>query len=354
MGYKIYINTLILYKFILRKENIVKKVLILTIIAIIIITLSLVGCIKKEALPEVVETITTETVVTDAPTPETEDTPEVGQGERIAPIIVFSSSDGRSSTVYICEPDGSDLEVLIDGGINTAPSWNREHSKIVFTSINPENGASSLYIFDTKSKSKTLLLERFSPRDPSFDPEGKTIVFADFLEEGTENLEIYTISIDGTSLSKLTDNPARDYFPKYSPDGKTIVFSSERDGNIQLYTMSSNGENTKRLIGDDFFNNNGSFSPDGLNIIFQSNRGGNFDLYKINSDGRGEIQNITNNSADDFDAFYSPDGSRIVYRSNKGSDDSMSYDIFVMAASGSNQMNITTDLKDTNEFGPSW
>lgn len=190
--------------------------------------------------------------------------------------------------------------------------------------------------------------------DPSFDPEGKKVVFADFSEEGTENLEIYTIDIDGANLSRLTDNPARDYFPKYSPDGKTIVFSSERDGNVQLYTMSSSGENAKRLIEDDFFNNNGSFSPDGLNIIFQSNRGGNFDLYKINSDGMGEIQNITKNSADNFEACYSPDCSRIVYRSNKGSDDSMSYDIFVMAASGSNQRNITPDLKDTNEFSPSW
>lgn len=331
-----------------------KKVLIFNIIIIFIITISLTGCIKKYTPPEVEETAIIETADatgspletedipdTDQEAPKTEDSPEISQGERMAPAIVFMSSSGNVSTIYICNPDGSGLKALIDGGIFTSPSWNKEHSKIVFTFINPKNGTSSLYIFDTESKGITLLLERFSPMDPSFDPEGKKVVFADFPEEGTENLEIYTIGIDGTNLRRLTDNQARDYFPKYSPDGKTVVFSSERDGNIQLYAMSGSGEDAKRLIEDDFFNNNGSYSPDGLNIIFQSNRGGTFDLYKINSDGRGEIQNITNNSADNFDACYSPDGSRIVYRSNKGSDDNMSYDIFLMAASGSNQINIT-------------
>ncbi|MFC2159590.1 TolB family protein [Actinomycetota bacterium] len=153
-----------------------KKILIFNIIIIIIITLSLVGCIKRETPSEVVKTATIETAdtsdsptetgdtpKTDQETPKTEDTAQMGQGGRVAPVIIFMSSDGNISTIYICEPDGSNLKPLIDGGIYTSPSWNKEHSKIVFTSINPENGASSLYIYDMQSKSKTLLLERFSP-----------------------------------------------------------------------------------------------------------------------------------------------------------------------------------------------
>ena len=180
------------------------------------------------------------------------------------------------------------------------------------------------------------------------------MVFADFVEDGYENAEIYTMGIDGSNLTKLTDNPSRDYFPRYSPDGKTIVFSSERDGNIQLYTMNNNGKNVKRLMENEFTDNSGSFSPDGLNIIFNSDRGGNSDIYTISSDGNGEVKNITNNSAGNYEALYSPDGSMIVYRSNKGLADNMSYDIFIMSANGSNQTDITPGLKDTNEFNPSW
>ena len=99
-----------------------KKVMIFNIITIIIITLSLTGCIKKGIPPEVIETATIETADVSDSLPDTENTPEMRQGERIAPIIVFSSSDGSSSTIYICEPDGSNLKALVDGGIYTAPS----------------------------------------------------------------------------------------------------------------------------------------------------------------------------------------------------------------------------------------
>jgi TolB protein len=118
--------------------------------------------------------------------------------------------------------------------------------------------------------------------------------------------------------------------------------------------MDVSGENVKRLMKNEFVDNIGSFSPDGLNIIFNSNRGGNSDIYAVSSDGSSEPKNLTNNSAGNYDACYSPDGSMIVYRSNKGLADEMSYDIFVMSADGSNQINITPGLSDTDEFSPSW
>jgi tol-pal system beta propeller repeat protein TolB len=332
-----------------------KKILILTIVLTIAASLLFTGCAKTETpiIDTSIKTIETDTKANTIS--ETESTPETSQETSFSPEIIFSSSDGSSvSKIYICNSDGSDLQALMESGINTSPCWNKEHSKIVFTSLDPANGISNLYIYDMKNKSKTLLLKRFSPRDPSFSPDGNTVVFADFTEEGTENSEIYTIGIDGSNLTKLTDNPARDYFPKYSPDGKSIVFSSERDGNIQLYTMNSNGENVKRLMKNGFTDNCGSFSPDGLNIIFNSDRGGNSDIYTISSGGTGEMKNITNNSAGNYEACYSPDGSMIVYRSNKGLADNMSYDIFVMSADGSNQTNIAPGLKDTDEFNPSW
>lgn len=331
-----------------------RKTLIFNILTIIIITLSLAGCAKKETPGIIVKTSTTETSVTSTSISEAAETSETSQMVSTTPEIVFSASNSGQSTIYICKPDGSNLTALLEGGIYTSPSWNKEHSKIVFTSIDPASGISSLYIFDMKSKSKTLLLERFSPRDPSFSPDDNIVVFADFAVDGFENSDIYTINIDGSNLNKLTDNPAKDYFPKYSPDGKTIVFSSERDGNIQLYTMDNAGENEKRLMENEFVDNIGNFSPDGHNIIFNSDRGGNSDIYKISSDGTGEPQNITNNSAGNYDACYSPDGNMIVYRSNKDLEDSMSYDIFVISSDGSNQVNITPDLKNTNEFSPSW
>ena len=324
--------------------------------AIIIISLSLAGCAKTATQAEIADIGTAEINSTSETASDTAADSETSQETTAAsvPEIVFYSSNNSTSNIYICNPDGSNLTKLIEGGINTSPSWNKEHTKITLNAIDAASGVSNIYIYDMQNKGRTLLIEGFSPRDPSFSPDGNTIVFADFAEEGTENSEIYTIGIDGSNLTKLTDNPAKDYFPKYSPDGKTIVFSSERDGNIQLYTMDSNGENVKRLMKNEYIDNIGSFSPDGLNIIFNSNRGGNSDIYSINPDGSGEPKNLTNNSAGNYDACYSPDGNMIVYRSNKGLSDSMSYDIFIMSAGGSDQLNITPELSDTDEFNPSW
>lgn len=339
-----------------------KKILILCFIAALILTLFLSGCAKAESPGTIVETATTEAIETSAAETsvattsgsQTEVTPETTLKADVVPEIVFSSSSDSQSTIYTCKPDGSSLASLMEGGIDTSPSWNREHTKIVFTSLDPANGVSNLYIFDMKSKSKTLLLKRFSPRDPSFGPDGNIVIFADFAVEGFENSEIYTIGIDGSNLIKLTDNPAKDYFPKFSPDGKSIVFSSERDGNIQLYSMNNGGGNVKRLMVNEFVDNSADFSPDGQYIIFDSNRGGNSDIYKISADGTGAVQNITNNSAGNYEPCYSPDGSMIAYRSNKDLKDNAAYDIFTMSEDGSNQVNITQALKDTNEFGPSW
>jgi len=343
-----------------------KKILFIVLAATFMITLSLAGCDKSVTTTKVSKTETTETVSTETAievtdttgTTAAETTTSISSTTEattaVAPEIIFSSLSGDKGIIYICNPDGSNLQKLIEGGINTSPSWNSQHSKIVFNSTDPASGIGGLYIYDIQTKSKTLLLNRFSPRDPSFSPDGNTIVFADFVQDGSENAEIYTVDIDGSNLTRLTVNPARDYFPKYSPDGKTIVFSSERDGNIQLYTMDSNGENVKRLMNNKFTDNVGSFSPDGLNIIFNSDRGGSSNIYSVSSDGTGEAKNITNNSADNYEACCSPDGAMIVYRSNKGLSDNMSYDIFVMSIDGSNQIDITPNLKDANEFNPSW
>jgi Tol biopolymer transport system component len=333
-----------------------KNVLIIILLISFITILS--GCVKSGVPDKTTETTgeVTETTELTSTTLQTEETPETSGQASLTDTgrIIFSSLDNDTGTIYICNPAGSNLEKLIEGGINTSPSWNKDHSKIVFNSIDPSSGAGGLYIYDMASKSKTLLYKGLSPMEASFSPDGSTLIFIDFPEENTENFEIYTINLNGSNLTRLTDNSARDYFPGYSPDGKIIVFSSERDGNIQLYTMDNSGQNVKRLMENSFTDNVGSFSPDGLNIIFNSDRGGSSDIYKINSNGSGEATNLTNNSAGNYEASYSPDGSMIVYRSNRGLPDDMSYDIFVMSSDGSNQTDITKILNKTNEFDPSW
>lgn len=59
--------------------------------------------------------------------------------------------------------------------------------------------------------------------------------------------EIYVMNADGTNAYNLTNHPASDITPVWSPDGTRIVFISERDGNLEIYVIDSDGNNLVRL-----------------------------------------------------------------------------------------------------------
>ena len=83
---------------------------------------------------------------------------------------------------------------------------------------------------------------------PSWSPDGKKIVFQSD-RDGDE--EIYIMNINGSEPKRLTSAPGRDAHPNFSPDGKTIVFQSNRmkeDAHIvELYTMNPNGSDQKQI-----------------------------------------------------------------------------------------------------------
>lgn len=92
---------------------------------------------------------------------------------------------------------------------------------------------------------------------------------------GTErdaNAEIYAVNVDGTVLTRLTEDPAEDAQPAWSPDGAKIAFASNRDGNFEIYVMSADGSDVERLTDDPGNDGFRAWSPDGATIAFSSDR----------------------------------------------------------------------------------
>src|SRR5678815_3646859 len=73
---------------------------------------------------------------------------------------------------------------------------------------------------------------------PRFSPDGRDVVYS-MAENG--NTDIYVVSASGGSPRRLTATPGADTSPSYSPDGRRIVFESDRSGNQQLYMMDADG-----------------------------------------------------------------------------------------------------------------
>ena len=137
-----------------------------------------------------------------------------------------------------------------------------------------------------------------------------------FVSNRLGNEEIYVMTQAGESgpVTNLTNNPARDWNPAWSPQGDRLIFNSDRDGRDTLYIMDADGTNVRPLFpGETFQDYDAAWSPDGSKIVFISNRATlGREIFIANSDG-SDVQPFTDDGKLKGDPVWSPDGEEIVY-----------------------------------------
>ena len=149
------------------------------------------------------------------------------------------------------------------------------------------------------------------------------------------HMDIFEANPDGTGLKRLTDAKGYDAEGSYAPDGKQIVFCSKRDGNLELYIMAANGSNVRKLTNaPNCYNGGPFFSPDGKRVIFRSDRKekDRLQIYVINADGTGEKALTSDDKWVYWAPFWYKDGKHIIYTAADHSDPTArpNYDLFWM------------------------
>ena len=190
-----------------------------------------------------------------------------------------------------------------------------------------------------------------------------------FSSDRDGNWEIYVMDADGGNQRRLTNNPGRDRSPSWSPDGKRIVFVSNKDGHVrndrptaEIYVMDADGGNQRNLTNNPDRDISPSWSPDGKRIAFVSDRavdGGeavhNYEIYVMDADG-GNLQRLTNNLTEDEYPSWSPDGKRIAFSARRDghfeNELGITYEIYVMDTDGENEQRLTENRN--NDWNPSW
>ena len=149
-----------------------------------------------------------------------------------------------------------------------------------------------------------------------------------------DDYDIYAVRIDGQEMQRLTSTPGYDAEATVSPDGKTIVWTSVKDGDLDLYAMNLDGTKTRRLTEEIGYDGGAFFSPDGRRIIYRGSRTDDYralQIYVMNADGSGKRQ-LTQGSGTSFAPSWNPDGHRIVYCSNSNApaDNRGNFDIYLL------------------------
>jgi Tol biopolymer transport system component len=222
--------------------------------------------------------------------------------------------------------------------------------------LSDRDGNNEIYVMSADGSNPTRLTNTPAPEDsPAWSPNGSRIVFVSGRDG---NNEIYVMNANGSRQTRLTDNPGNDFTPSWSPDGRRIVFSSTRDGNPELYVMNVDGSNPTRLTDNPAAEVLPAWSPDGRRIAFQSNRDGNFEVYVMSADGSSQTR-LTNSPNFDAGPTWSPDGTRLAYNSNDGSCppsgepcSGAGFEVYVMNTDGTGQRRLTNN--PGNDISYSW
>jgi TolB protein len=102
--------------------------------------------------------------------------------------------------------------------------------------------------------------------DPDVSSDGEWIIFAS--TQHREDADIYRKTIDGRVVTQLTSDPAQDVMPEIAPDGRKVVFTSDRNGNWDVFVMSVDGGPATQITFDDAHELHPTWSPDGSSLCY--------------------------------------------------------------------------------------
>jgi TolB protein len=221
--------------------------------------------------------------------------------------IVFVAESGprtdRRKRLAIMDQDGANAEFLTSGASRVlTPRFSPSSQTIIYSAYVPDAANPAIvrlrvYLFDIETGRQEVLsdIERTTNFAARFSPDGRAVVMS---RERNGNSDIYVIDLATREETRLTDSPAVDTSPSYSEDGQHIVFQSDRGGSPQLYVMRADrrpmdcpgaGQDMVcRLSFGEGRYNTPVWSPRGDWIAFTKQQQGRFYIGVMREDGAGE------------------------------------------------------------------
>jgi Tol biopolymer transport system component len=254
--------------------------------------------------------------------------------------------------VFVMNADGSGQQNLTRNPVyDYRPVWSPDGQKLAF------GRDGDVWVMNADGSDQRRLTPNQQGDDwPVWSPDGQQIAFGSFR---ALNWDVWVMNADGIGHRNLTRNRAQDYFPTWSPDGRKIAFTRTRNSSrfhghpFELWVMNADGSGQRRLTRETWhvpglplawsesdYGKRPRWSPDGRKLLFVSRRDGNPEVYVVDADGGGQ-RRLTRNPADDRDPAWSPDGRKIAFISTRDGERA----IYVMNADGGQPRSVTRGIR---------
>ena len=303
--------------------------------------------------------------------------------------FLFAQQMPADSTQYSGEKHFKNVQQLTFGGDNAEAYFSFDSKYIIFQKTNPKEGLDCDQMFIGKVPK---LGEKFSYKRVSsgkgrttcgaFLKDGKHIIYAsthlaadtcppvpDRKKYGNKyiwpiynSFDIFMADTNGKIVKQLTKEKGYDAEGTISPDGKTMVFTSTRDGDLDLYLMDLKTLKVKRITSTLGYDGGAWFSPDGKKIIWRASRPKtdaevkeykdflaqdlvaptNMEVWIANADGSNAHQ-VTSYGQANWAPAYMPDSKRIIFASNHEYKRGFPFNLYTINEDGSNLTKISRD-----------
>ena len=271
----------------------------------------------------------------------------------------------------------ANIRQLTFGGQNAEAYWSADGTQLIFQSDEGTLPCDQIFTMKADGSDRKRVSNGQGKTTCSyFYPSGDRILYGSTFRASADcpprpdrshgyvwaldNYDIYSAKPDGTDIRPLFASPAYDAEATISPDGKTIVFTSARDGDLEIYTMNADGSNVKRLTHTPGYDGGPFFSDDGTKIVYRAdhpttpedlaryrdNLARNtyapraLEIRVMNADGSNDHA-VTSNGAANFAPYFLPGGKEIIFSSNLADPKGRDFDLFTIREDGTGLTRIT-------------
>lgn len=265
--------------------------------------------------------------------------------------------------LYLMDFDGRRVEKLTNfNSVVISPSVSPDNSKIMFSLISTHKEVSQkrvrsiknidLKMFDVNTKTVSTVSSRPGINSGAIFSARGSSIYLTLSEKG--NADIFEMEPGSTQTRQITSHYGDDVDPSVTRDGSLMTFLSNRPGRAHIYIMdpTQKEKDVRRISFVGQFNATPRFSPDGKEIVFSSWVDNGFDLYRIDSTGNN-LSRLTKDFGSNEEPAFSPDGEFIVFTSKRMvSKGKASQDVYLMNRDGEVVGQLTQNFGHC--YSPQW